>query len=114
MRRVAGFALTSVPGVDQPRVYGPVKPSPDRRHLLMYWKKSYRKGKPDLVVIDRTGVVVESGSQLAYDRFAHRNAVAWLPDVMVIDSGPKRRAQSAPLRGARVSRAEMVRPNPRT
>ena len=80
MTRVAGFALNSVPGADQPKVYGPVKPSPDGRYLLTYWKKSYRKGKPDLVVFDRTGGVVESGSQFTYDRFAHRNAVAWLPD----------------------------------
>jgi Tol biopolymer transport system component len=80
MRRVGGFALNRLPGSNQPELYGPVKLSPDGRHLLAYWKKSYRKDKPDLVIFDRNGSIVESGSQFTYDRFAHRNAIDWLPD----------------------------------
>lgn len=80
LARRGGFSLRNLPGVDSPKFYGPVKPSPDGRYVLAYWKKSYKQTQPIITVFDRGGVVVVSGSPYAYDRFAHRAAFDWLPD----------------------------------
>jgi len=78
--RVAGFSLRSLPGVHQPSLQGPVKPSPDGRYLLTYWKKTFRQRAAEIVVFDRTGRIVESGSPYKYERQGYMNSFDWLPD----------------------------------
>ena len=89
-RRVGGFSLERLPGVNQPQWWGPVKPSPDGRLLLAYWKKDYRQQQPELAVFERDGRVVETGSPYRYDTQGHNEAFDWLPDGdFVYLAGPK-------------------------
>jgi hypothetical protein len=80
LSRTGGFSLDRLPGVDNPKLTGPLKPSPDGRYLLGYWRPNYRDDEPRLVVFDRSGRVVESGSPYRYERFFASNAFGWLPD----------------------------------
>ena len=88
--RTGGFSIDSLAGTDLPEIYGPVKPSPDGRYLLTYFKANYRQDNPVITVFDRDGNVVESGSQFSYDRYDHRSALDWLPDGRYVYlAGPK-------------------------
>lgn len=78
--RTGGFSVNDLSGVNQPQLWGPVKPSPDGRYVLAYWKKDYRQEQPKLTVFDQTGRVVESGSKYRYDAQGHNEAFDWLPD----------------------------------
>jgi Tol biopolymer transport system component len=80
LARTGGFSVNSLPGVNQPQLWGPVKPSPDGRYVLAYWKQDFRQDKPALTVFDRNGTVIESGSKYVYDSSAQNSAFDWLPD----------------------------------
>jgi len=85
-----GFSIDSLPDTDLPDFYGPIRPSPDGRYLLTYFKANYRHDNPIVTVFDRSGNIVESGSQFSYDRFFHSSAVDWLPDGRYVYlAGPK-------------------------
>jgi len=79
LARTGGFALTALPGVDQPRFYSDLKPSRDGRYLLAAWKRRYEQDDPALAVFDRAGRVVQELPAHG-DDFVQRRAFDWLPN----------------------------------
>ena len=80
LRPVGGFSLASLPGTRRPQFFGDVKLSPDGRYVLTYWKRDIRQEDPELVIFDRQGRIVESGSPLDYEPLPLLGAFDWLPD----------------------------------
>lgn len=82
LRRTGGFSLQQLPhGEGRAQFVGRVKPSPDGRYLLAYWRASdYGTDDPELAVFDRNGRIVERGLPYRYKRWAAREAIDWLPD----------------------------------
>ncbi|MCH7345089.1 hypothetical protein LZ017_17030 [Pelomonas sp. CA6] len=80
----------SLAGTDLPDFVGPVRMSPDGRHLLGYFRANYRSTQPTLTVMARDGRVVMQGSSLSYDRSDHAWALDWLPDGRFVYLADKR------------------------
>ncbi len=80
LQRTGGFSLRDEPDSNTPRFWSNVKPSPDGRYVLAYWKQDYHDEDPVLAVFDRTGNVIQQGSPVDYDVSSYWNAFDWLPD----------------------------------
>ena len=80
LQRVGGFSLANEPASDSPRFWSNVKPSPDGRYVLAYWKQDYHQEDAVLAVFDRNGNVIQQGSPVAYEVTLYWSAFDWLPD----------------------------------
>ena len=80
LARTGGFSLSDEPNSNSPRFWSDVKPSPDGRYILAYWKQDYHDENPMLAVFDRNGNVVQQGAPVDYDVTFYWNAFDWLPD----------------------------------
>jgi hypothetical protein len=80
LTRTGGFSLSNEPNSNSPRFWSAVKPSPDGRYVLAYWKQDYHDEDPILAVFDRNGNVVQQGAPVDYDVMFYWSAFDWLPD----------------------------------
>ncbi|HEX7690395.1 MAG TPA: hypothetical protein VF453_21995 [Burkholderiaceae bacterium] len=75
-----GFALSAIAGTYHPGLWSMLKPSPDGRYLLGYWKPDSTAQDATLAVFDRNGNVVQQGSPVDYDVASYLFAFDWMPD----------------------------------
>ena len=80
LQRTGGFSLANEPNSNQPRFWSTVKPSPDGRYVLAYWKQDYHQDDAVLAVFDRSGNVIQQGSPVDYNVMLYWSAFDWLPD----------------------------------
>ncbi len=78
LARTGGFSLRRLANVNLPHFNGPVKPSPDGKHVLAYWKPRYTDDGEVLTVFDRTGNIVQSGSPVNYEASFYAEAFDWV------------------------------------
>ncbi len=107
LRTVASFSLKSISNARAPAFWGTPRLSPDGRYVLAYWSRDVYRDKPELLVLDRSGRIVDEGSPLQYDSRRVTEAASWLPDgryvyladdrIVVHQPGTSRNL-SAPLR----------------
>ncbi len=108
LKFLGGFNLRELPDTDSPTIVSnDVFLSPDGRYVAAYWIPNYRTRRPEVVVFDRAGHVMQNGSPLAYDTSSYQNALTWLPqgdayayvagNRIVIRGVGKARYLSAPL-----------------
>jgi hypothetical protein len=77
---LGGFNLRNLPGTDSPTIVSnDVFLSPDGKYVAAYWIPNFRQRKPEVVVFDRRGNIVQDGSPLDYDTASYQNALTWLP-----------------------------------
>ncbi|MFL6700515.1 MAG: hypothetical protein ACJ8GJ_25375 [Vitreoscilla sp.] len=77
---LGGFNLRNLPGTNAPAIVSnDVFLSPDGRYVAAYWIPNYHQRKPEVVVFDRQGNIVQDGSPLEYDAAFYQNALTWLP-----------------------------------
>jgi hypothetical protein len=80
LQRTGGFSLVNEPASNSPSFWSDVKPSPDGRHVLAYWKQDYHQEDPVLAVFDRDGNVIQQGAPVDYEVMFYWSAFDWLPD----------------------------------
>ena len=80
LQSLGGFNLRNLPGTASPTIVSnDVFLSPDGKYVAAYWIPDFHHREPEVVVFDRRGNIVQSGSPLDYDASSYQNALTWLP-----------------------------------